>query len=95
MCTSKILGDSRFTKQKNKNKKYFCESCLQCFSSKNVLTKHKEVFLSINGEESVRLEKRTIEFKNYFKQIPVPFKIDADFECNLTNIENYECSYTK
>ena len=31
-----------FHKTKNKNKKYFCKSCLQCFSSKNVLTKHKE-----------------------------------------------------
>ena len=28
-------------KTKNKNKKYFCKSCLQCFSSKNVLTEHK------------------------------------------------------
>ena len=27
----------------HKNKKYFCKSCLQCFSSKNLLTKHKEV----------------------------------------------------
>ena len=25
-----------FHKTKNKNKKYFCKSCLQCFSSKNV-----------------------------------------------------------
>ena len=72
-----------FHKTKNKNKKYFCKSCLQCFSSKNVLTEHKEVCLSINGAQSVRLEKGTIEFKNYFKQIPVPFKIYADFECNL------------
>ena len=95
MCTSKILGDSRFTKQKNKNKKYFCESCLQCFSSKNVLTKHKEVFLSINGLESVRLEKRRVEFKTFFKQIPVPFKVYADFECNLNYVESYEGSYSK
>ena len=29
-------------KTKNKNKKYFCKSWLQCFNSKNVLTKHKE-----------------------------------------------------
>ena len=64
-----------FHRTKNKNKKYFCRSCLQCFSSKNMLTKHKEVCLSINGAQSVRLEKGTIEFKNYFKQIPVPFKI--------------------
>ena len=32
-----------FHKTKNKNKKYFCKSCLQCFSSKNILTEHKEV----------------------------------------------------
>ena len=84
-----------FHRTKNKNKKYFCKSCLQCFSSKNVLTKHKEVCLSINGAQSVRLEKGTIEFKNYFKQIPVPFKIYADFECNLRGVESYEGSYTK
>ena len=84
-----------FHKTKNKNKKYFCKSCLQCFSSKNVLTKHKEVCLSINGAKSGRLEKGTIEFKNYFKQIPVPFKIYADFECNLKNVECYEGTYTK
>ena len=84
-----------FHKTKNKNKKYFCKSCLQCFSSKNVLTKHKEVCLSINGAQSVRLEKGTIEFKNYFKQIPVPFKIYADFECNLKSVESYEGFYSK
>ena len=38
-----------FHKTKSKNKKYFCKSCLQCFSSKNVLTEHKKVCLSING----------------------------------------------
>ena len=84
-----------FHKTKNKNKKYFCKSCLHFFSSKNVLTKHKEVRLSINGAQSVRLEKGTIEFKNYFKQIPVPFKIYADFECNLKNVESYEGSYSE
>ena len=84
-----------FHKTKNKNKKYFCKSCLQCFSSKNVLTKHKEVCLNINGALSVRLGKETIEFKNYFKQIPVPFKIYADFECNLKTVESYDGSYSK
>ena len=37
-----------FHKTKNENKKYFKKSCLQCFTSKNVLTKHKEACLSIN-----------------------------------------------
>ena len=66
-------------KTKNKNKKYFWKSCLQCFSSKNVLTQHKDVCLSINDAQLVKLEKGTIEFKNYFKQMPAPFKIYADF----------------
>ena len=82
-----------FYKIKNKNEKYFCQSSLQCFGSKNVSVKHKEVCLSINGAQSVRLEKGTIEFKNYFKQISVPFKIYAYFERNLKNVENYEGSY--
>ena len=43
----------------------------------------KRVRLSINGSQCVRLEKGTIKFKNYFKQIPVPFKVYTDFECNL------------
>ena len=30
-----------FHKTKNKNKKYFCKSCLQCFSKKNVLAEQK------------------------------------------------------
>ena len=46
-----------FCKTKNKNKKCFFKSCLQCFSSIIVLTEHK----------SVKLEKGTIEFQNYFK----------------------------
>ena len=56
-----------FHKTKNKNKKCFCRSCLQCFSSKNVLTEHKEDCLCINGKQSVKLEEGTINFENYFK----------------------------
>ena len=59
------------------------------------MTEHKEVSLSINGTQSVRLEKGAIEFKNYFKQIPVPFKVYADFEYNLKNVESYEDSFSK
>ena len=84
-----------FHKTKNKNKKSFCKSCLQCFSSKDVLTEHKEVCLTINGTQSVRFEKGTIKFKNYFQQITAPFKIYADFECNLESVESYEGSYSK
>ena len=60
-----------------------------------MLTEHKKVCLSVNGAQSVKLEKATIEFKDYFKQIPVPFKNYADFECNLESVESYEGSYPK
>ena len=60
-----------------------------------MLTKHIKVFLSINGAQSVRWEKGTIEFKNYFKRIPVPFKIYSDFKCNLKSVTSCEGSYTK
>ena len=49
-----------FHKTKNKNEKYFCKSCLQCFRSKNVLTEHKEICLSINGAQSVRFKVYTV-----------------------------------
>ena len=84
-----------FHKTKNENKKWLCKSCLQCFSSENVLIKHKKDCLSINGQQSINLEKGTIEFKNYFKHLPVSFKIYAYFECNLKNVVCYEGSYTK
>ena len=84
-----------FHKTKNKNKKWFCKSCLQCFSRESVLIKHKENCLSINGKQSVKLEKGIVKFENYFKQIPVPFKIYADFESNLRSVESYEGSYAK
>ena len=84
-----------FHKTKNKNKKWFCRSCLQCFIRTSVLIKHKENSLSINGKQSVKLEKGITEFENHFKQIPVPFKIYADYEFNLRGVEIYEGSYTK
>ena len=45
-----------FHRTKSKNKKWFCKSCLQCFNSENILIKHKEICLSINGKQSVKLE---------------------------------------
>ena len=49
-----------FHKSKNKSKKYFC---LQYFICKNVFTGQKEDCSSINGQQSVRLEKGTITLK--------------------------------
>ena len=84
-----------FQKTNNKNKKYFFQFYLQYFSSKNVLTDHKQICLSMNGTQSERLENLTTEFESYLKQIPVPFKVNADFECNLESVESYEVFYSK
>ena len=70
------------------------KSYLQCFSSENVLTKHKDL-LRINGKKSVKLEEGIIELESYSKQIAVSLKIYADFECDLNGVESYEGSYTK
>ena len=70
-------------KSKNKNKKHFCK----CFSSEKVLIEHKENCLIINGKQNIKLKSGSISFKNYIKQLFVPFKIYADFECILKNVE--------
>ena len=77
-----------FHRTKNKNKKWFCKSCLQYFSSENVLIKHKEICLSINGKQSVKLEEGIIK-------LIFSFKIYADFECNLKKVKCNEGSYTE
>ena len=84
-----------FNKIKYKGKKY----CLQCLSSKKNLNEHKDDCLVINEKQNVKLEKGFISFKNYFRQLPVPFKIYADFECILKSVDNdiinNDISYTK
>ena len=83
-----------FHKTKNNNKKHFCKNCLQCFSNKNLLTEHKEISLSINGTQPVFW---AIAFKNYDKQIPVPFKIllMLSLRLMLRLIETYKGFYSK
>ena len=77
-----------FNKIKNKNKKYFCKYCLQCFSSERSLVEHKEIYSKINFKQTVKLKSDFIEFKNYSRQIPAPFKIDAYFKCILESVKS-------
>ena len=51
-----------FHRTKNKHKKFFFKSCLQCFSSENILIKYEQICLSINGKQSVKLEEGIIKF---------------------------------
>ena len=87
-----------FNKNKCENKKWFCRGCLQCFSSEKVLKEHGKNCLIVNGCQGIKLEKGFTEFKNFNRQISVPFKIYADFECLLKEVDsglhNYCFSYT-
>ena len=51
--------------------------------------------LSINVIQTAIYEKGKIKFKNFDKQIPIPFTIYADTECLLTRIDIKEAKYTK
>ena len=74
-------------KTKNAHKKHFCMSCLQNFTTKETLNNHKKECLLINGTQVTIYENGKIKFKNFDKQIPIPFKIYADTECLLRRID--------
>ena len=90
-----------FNQTKHEHKKYFCMYCLQCFSREDVLTEHKNNCISINGKQAINMPKKgdKVFFKNYHKQLPVPFVIYADFEALTEKIHgcqpNNEKSYTE
>ena len=53
---------------------------------RNIINNHRERCLFINETQAVQYETGIIKFKNYDKQIPIPFKIYADSECLLKKV---------
>ena len=53
-------------------------SCLQSFTTKEVLNNYRERCSSINDIQAVKFGTRIIKFKNYEKQLPIPFKTYAE-----------------
>ena len=52
----------------------------------------------INGKQTVKLESGSNRFRSYLKQLAVPFKIYADFECLLKAVKSSDkknSSYTE
>ena len=72
-----------FSRTKHKDKKHHCMSCLQSFTTEEILSNRKKQCLLINGCQAVNYESGIIKFTNYNKQIPILFKIYADAECFL------------
>ena len=70
-------------------------SCLQNFTTKEILNSHRERCLLINDTQAVKYATGTIKFKNFNKQIPTPFKIYANSECFLKRVNTKNGGYTK
>ena len=81
-----------FSKTKHKDKKNHWLSCLQRFTTEEVVSNHKKQLLLINGCQAVNYKSGIIKFTNCNKQIPILCKIYADAECFLrrTKIEEGE-----
>ena len=87
-----------FTKTKNKNKKHFCMYCLQCFSTEEILTRHRTNCMVINGEQAIRMPqkgKNILQLQNHHKQMPVPLVIYADFEAITEKVQGCQPSTSK
>ena len=71
-----------YNQTQHQHKKLFCMYCLQYFSSNDILNEHTNNCLIINGKQAIKMPEigYQVNFKNYYKQMPVPFVIYADFE---------------
>ena len=56
---------------------------------------YRKQYLLINETQAVKYETGTIKFKNFNKEIPIPFKIYADSECLLKRVNIRKSGYTK
>ena len=83
-----------FSRAKHKDKKHYYMSCLQTFTTEEILSNHKKQCLLINSCEAVKYESETMKFTNHNKQIPILFKIYADTEWFLKRTNSYEGEHT-
>ena len=73
----------RSQKTSSKNGKIFiCKRCFTHFSKEELLDKHIK-YCSNNQTTLVKMPEPDtyLHFKNYYKQLPIPFVVYADFEC--------------
>ena len=75
------LIKSQLTSSKN-GSFYICKKCFTHFTKYELLQKHI-LYCSNNETVSVKMTKENtmLGFKNYYKQLPIPFVVYADFEC--------------
>ena len=79
----KAFNKFMYNQTKHKERKNFCMYCLKCFSSKYILTKHKENCITINNAQAIKMLNvgdHILKYNNFHERLPVPFVIHADFE---------------
>ena len=102
----KDFNSFMYKQTKHKERKHFCMHCLQCFSSEEVLSTHKDNCIQVNGTQAIKMpdkDNNILKFNNFHKQQPVPFVIYADFEaitekissCQPNNNKSYTEAYQK
>ena len=75
------LFRSQITSRTN-GKIYICKRCFTHFSKEELFQKHIE-YCSNNETVAVKMPPKNskLSFNNYYKQLPIPFVVYADFEC--------------
>ena len=58
-----------FSRTKHEDKKHYCMSCLQNFTTEEIPSNHKKQCLLINGCQTIKYESGKTKFRNYNKQI--------------------------
>ena len=95
-----------FNITKSQHRQHFCMFCLQHFSTEQILERHKETCIIINGTQTIKLPDKSnnkLLFSNFKKEIPAPFVIYAHFEaltekiqgCTPNNDKSYTHAYQK
>ncbi|XP_028414926.1 uncharacterized protein LOC114538015 [Dendronephthya gigantea] len=100
-CLIKDLNKLLYSKNRKKARMYYCRYCLHGFIRDDLLQEH-EPHCSQHGPQRIELpneDNAQLSFKDYHKQLKVPFAIYADFESLTTKInsvkQNPEKSFTE
>ena len=79
-----------FSRTRHKDKKLHCMSCLQSFTTDELLSIHIKQCLLINGYQAVKYGSGAIKFTSYNKQIPIIFFFFSGTECFLIRTNSQE-----
>ena len=89
-CLIKDLNKLLYSQSRRKCRMYYCRYCLHGFIREDLLQDH-EPHCSQHGPQRIELpdeENATLFFKDYHKQLKVPFAIYADFESLTAKIDS-------